>query len=86
AVSIWRRRRNRPGLSCWFAYAVILAWVLSLIAIIMAFLAGPIEGNGANSEALGALYSLLIVLAAAPLHLALIAFGRALPDHRDPFQ
>jgi hypothetical protein len=86
ALSVWRRRRNRPGSSCWFAHAVIVAWLLSVIGLVELFLAGPLEGIGGPSEAQGELYSLEITAVLAPLNWALIALGGALPADRDVIQ
>lgn len=85
-VSIWRRRRNRPDSSCWFAYTVLVVWVLSVIGLIKLFLMGPLEGIGGPSEAASTLYGLEIVAVTAPLHCALIAVGRAAPADPDVIQ
>jgi hypothetical protein len=75
AVSIWRRRRNRPGSSCWFAYVVILGWVSTLVAWPALVLRGGRYGENGPSPQRVVVGALLVITALAAVHLALVVAG-----------
>lgn len=78
-VSIRRRRRNRPGSSCWFAYTVIVGWVLGQIGLIA--LQGLFYGeDGSSLSLLELLEALLILGALMLLHTALLNAGAVRAD------
>ena len=82
-VSIRRRHRNRPGSSCWFAYTVIVGWVLGEFALIA--LQGLFYGeNGSSPGLLALLEALLIFGALLLLHTALLAAGAPRADEDAP--
>jgi hypothetical protein len=75
-ISIYRRRRNRPGASRKFAYAVMVLWVASpMIPVLLLFLGfGRIEGNSSEAELVQVTLMLLVMTA---VHIALVIAGNA---------
>lgn len=76
-VSIWRRRRNRPGARCRLAYGVLLGWALVTIASL--FLALLLYSEHSHPGLLDALIAGLLLTGLLWLHLALINAGNPLP-------
>jgi TRAP-type C4-dicarboxylate transport system permease large subunit len=50
ALSIRRRRRNRPNSSCWLGYTVIAGWTLTLLAYVVWLLHGNWYGENTPPE------------------------------------
>jgi hypothetical protein len=75
-ISIYRRRRNRPGASRKFAYTVMVLWVASpIIPLLLLFLGfGRLEGNSPEA---GLLQVTLMLLVMTAVHIALVITGNA---------
>jgi hypothetical protein len=82
-VSIRRRRRNRPGASCWFGYVTIAAWVLSLIGFVVVFASGRWYGESGPPPQQAALQAAALLVILAGIHLLLITMGFPEREHTD---
>jgi hypothetical protein len=82
-VSIRRRRSNRPGASCWFAYVTIIAWGLSLIGFVVLFASGRWYGENGPSPQQAAIQAAVLLVIFAGTHLLLITMGSPEREHTD---
>jgi hypothetical protein len=82
-VSIRRRRSNRPGASCWFAYVTIIAWGLSLIGFVVLFVSGRWYGENGPSPQQAAIQAAVLLVIIAGIHPLLITMGSPEREHTD---
>jgi hypothetical protein len=74
-VSMRRRRSNRPGASCWFAYLTIVAWGLSLVGFVVLFASGRWYGESGPSPQQAAMQAAVLLVILAGIHLLLMTMG-----------
>jgi membrane protease YdiL (CAAX protease family) len=73
ALSIRRRRRNRPGSSCWFAYLAILGWAATLVAFLVLFVSGRWYGENGLAPQQADIEAMALLIVLIVIHLLLIA-------------
>lgn len=74
-VSIVRRRRNRPGASCWFAYAVLFGWIALEAMLAVIFVTGGWYSESGPPLQVMAGLVLVLLVPVSVMHWALFSFG-----------
>ena len=74
-VSIRRRRRNRPGSSCWFAYLTLVVWGMSLIACVALFASGRWYGENGPPPQQVVIPTVVLLAIIVGIYLLLMALG-----------
>lgn len=82
ALSIRRRRRNRPNSSCWLGYTVMAGWILMLIAGAVWFLRGNWYGENSSPPEAALIQAALVLGVLVAIYAALAASSKSL-EHND---